>query len=384
MSKSKKFRFGFEIFENFQGMCFIVSKQGEILNSNKSAHLNLKIKEQNLNGTNFFSLIDEDFREAAFEYFEKSITEDQAFNLPSKMRGKDKLYTVNLFFTPYKETKDDKEINYCFILGRDITQEKKKELDLMRFFSVAENTVNPLQITDISGKMIYVNPAFVNASGYDREELIGQSPKVFGSGKHSKKFWTKMWETIQSGKVWVGDVENKRKDGEPFYTQLLVSPILDPDGRVSGFFGIHRDLSDKKTLEKQLIHTQKMESIGTLAAGIAHEVGNPLASISAIVQVVVRSTEDEFIKEKLGLVKNQVTRISKIIRDLVDFSRPSNYELQVTDINKNITEAVEIIRVGAKPKNIAIETELKYKYSPASSYCRPASADIREHPPECS
>ncbi len=345
-------------------MCFIVSKQGEILNSNKSAHLNLKIKEENLNGISFFTLIDEDFRPITLEYFEKSIAEDKAFNLPSKIKGKEKVYTVNLFFTPYKETKDEKEINYCFILARDITQEKKKELDLMRFFSVAENTVNPLQITDINGKMIYVNPAFINVSGYDKEELLGQSPRVFGSGKHSKKFWAKMWETIQSGKVWVGEVENKRKNGEPFYTQLLVSPILDPDSRVSGFFGIHRDLSDKRTLEKQLIHTQKMESIGTLAAGIAHEVGNPLASISAIVQVVLRSTEDEFIKEKLGLVKNQVTRISKIIRDLVDFSRPSNYELQVTDINKNITEAVEIIKVGAKTKSIDLDTVLNKNIPP--------------------
>jgi len=101
-----------------------------------------------------------------------------------------------------------------------------------------------------------------------------------------------------------------------------------------------------------------MESIGTLAAGVAHEVGNPLASISALVQVVQRSTNDEFVKEKLELVKNQVTRISKIIRDLVDFSRPSNYELQMTDINQNIQEAVEIIKVGAKAKSINFEMEL--------------------------
>ena len=162
-----------------------------------------------------------------------------------------------------------------------------------------------------------------------------------------------MWNTISSGKVWVGEVENLKKNGEPFFTQLLISPILDKEGKVSGYFGIHRDLTEKKTLERQLIHTQKMESIGTLAAGIAHEVGNPLASISALVQVAQRSTADAFINEKLGLVKSQVTRISKIIRDLVDFSRPSNYELELTDINKVINEAVEITKVGTKAKDIS-------------------------------
>jgi signal transduction histidine kinase len=101
-----------------------------------------------------------------------------------------------------------------------------------------------------------------------------------------------------------------------------------------------------------------MESIGTLAAGIAHEVGNPLASISALVQVAQRSTEDVFIKEKLNLVKSQVTRISKIIRDLVDFSRPSNFELQRVNINECLKEAVEITKVGTKAKTIEFNVKL--------------------------
>ncbi|MGB8317620.1 MAG: ATP-binding protein, partial [Ignavibacteriaceae bacterium] len=178
------------------------------------------------------------------------------------------------------------------------------------------------------------------------------------SGKQSKKFWKKMWTTINAGKVWVGEIENRKKNGEPFYTQVLISPFLDSDGNVAGFFGIHRDLHDKKMMEKQLIHTQKMESIGILAAGVAHEVGNPLASISALVQVVQRSSEDEFAKEKLELVKGQINRISKTIRDLVDFSRPSNYELNLTDLNKNIYNAVEIIRAGTKIKDIKFNLNL--------------------------
>jgi signal transduction histidine kinase len=101
-----------------------------------------------------------------------------------------------------------------------------------------------------------------------------------------------------------------------------------------------------------------MESIGTLAAGIAHEVGNPLASISALVQVAQRISTDPFVNEKLDLVKSQITRISKIIRDLVDFSRPSNYELELTDINLVIKEAVEITKVGTKAQNIIFETNL--------------------------
>jgi PAS domain S-box-containing protein len=355
---SRTFNFSFEFFDKFQGMCFILSPAGEILNSNTSAQLNLHRTEKELGGRLFFDLFEAAYREKTEAAFHECMSEIKSLNIPSKIQIDGRVLSFNLFFTPYQGKENDQEVNYCFVLARDITEEQQKELDLLRFYYVAEHTVNPLQITDLNGRMIYVNPAFVNASGFRKEELLGQKPNIFASGKHSQKFWNNMWNTINTGKVWVGEVENKRKNGDPFYTQLLISPIIDNHGKVTGFFGIHRDLSDKRILEKQLIHTQKMESIGTLAAGIAHEVGNPLASISAIVQVVLRTTDDDFIKEKLGLVKNQVTRISKIIRDLVDFSRPSNYELRVTDINKNIIEAVEITKVGAKAKDVEFDLQL--------------------------
>ena len=358
--KTKNITFGFDIFENFQGMCFILSDKAIILDSNKSASENLKISIQDLTGTDFLEIFEKSQRERIADVFKNCMIDKKSVNVPAKVIVQNNSLSFNLVFTPFPD-QEDPSTWYSFALARDITEQKKVEEDFIKFFSVAENTVNPLQITNLEGKMVYVNKAFVEASGYSKEELLGKNPNVFGSGKHPKRFWQRMWSTINSGKVWVGEVENRRKNGKPFFTQLLISPIIDAEGKVISFFGIHRDLTEKKMLEKQLIHTQKMESIGTLAAGVAHEVGNPLASISALVQVVLRSSDDEFVKEKLGLVKSQVTRISKIIRDLVDFSRPSNYELQLTDINQIITEAVEIVKVGKKAKLIDFEINLEEK-----------------------
>jgi signal transduction histidine kinase len=102
-----------------------------------------------------------------------------------------------------------------------------------------------------------------------------------------------------------------------------------------------------------------MESIGTLAAGIAHEVGNPLTSISSVVQVIQRTTTDRFAREKLELVKDQISRISRIIRDLVDFSRPSNYEQQQTSVNKVLEDAVSMVAYGKKAKRIKFTLQLE-------------------------
>ncbi|MCX6134193.1 MAG: PAS domain S-box protein [Ignavibacteriales bacterium] len=247
---------------------------------------------------------------------------------------------------------------YSVLIAKDITEQKKRELDYLRFSNVIQHTVNPIQITDASGKMVYVNPAFETASGYSKEELIGRNPRILNSGRHGTEFWKKVWEYIVQRKVWVGELENRRKDGSPFHTELVISPIVDGNDHIVGFMGAHRDITEQRILEQQLFRSQKMESIGTLAAGIAHEVGNPLTSISSLVQVIQRTTADEFAKDKLGLIKDQINRIARIIRDLVDFSRPSSYVIKPTDLNKVVREALNIVQYGKKVKDIAFTLEL--------------------------
>jgi PAS domain S-box-containing protein len=357
---SKKFNLNFNLLDEFYDMCLIISNDFEILNYNKAFCKITGLNEPSIKGENFLNLIDETYRKKVQIYFDECKKDNDSRNFITKFDILNRLYDIDLFISPSAKESNEKDRN-LFVIARDITEERKKELELLRFYNIAEKTIFPLVITDLDGNMIYVNPAYLSASGYSKEEVLGKNPNVFGSGRQSKKFWKKMWDTVRSGKVWVGEVENKRKNGEPYYAQLMISPIVDHNHEVTGFFGVHRDLSDKKLLEKQLIHTQKMESIGTLAAGVAHEVGNPLASISALVQVVLRTTDDFFVKEKLELIKGQVTRISKIIRDLVDFSRPSNYELKLTDLNQVLNESINITRVGKKAKDIEFEINLNDK-----------------------
>jgi PAS domain S-box-containing protein len=346
------FNFEFELFDNFPDMYFVIDVNGKILKTNKYAFNRLEKELQRED--NIFDIIELCDRTNAEKLFIETQKEYRPKSLNTRLFINRNYLDVQITFIPI----NSKNGNNFIVSARDISEEKQKEIELLRFFNIAENSVNPIQITDLNGKMIYVNRAFELASGYSKEELLGKNPRIFGSGKMSSAFWDKMWATISSGKVWVGEIENRKKNGEPFYTQLLISPIIDKENNVTGYFAIHRDLTEKKTFEKQLIHSQKMESIGTLAAGIAHEVGNPLASISALVQVAQRSTKEPLVIEKLALVKNQITRISKIIRDLVDFSRPSNYELKLTDINKVLIEAIEITKVGTKAKDITFEYEL--------------------------
>jgi PAS domain S-box-containing protein len=271
------------------------------------------------------------------------------------------------FFTR-ERTELDVSVEHCILpnsaggfrvlFARDVTEQKQRDLDLLRYSNVIHHTVNPIQITDAHGMMVYVNPAFERVSGYSRDELIGKNPRILNSGKQTAEFWGRVWHHIGERKVWVGRIENRRKDGSPFFTELVISPIVDAKGHISGYLGAHRDITEQKMLEQQLVRSQRMESIGTLAAGIAHEVGNPLTAISSLVQVIQRTSSDDFAKEKLDLINSQVSRIARIIRELVDFSRPSTHVSTSTDVNQVVREALNIVQYGKKVKDIRFAIEL--------------------------
>ena len=334
-------------------MCFVVSSDKNVIAYNEKARELLGLPDSPNGQLPFYSLLTEDSPRPLLAVLKTSIQIAPEAEVRFKTADGSVIDAL-LFIKKMSGLGKD----FLYVIARDVSEAKKKELDLLRFSNVVHYTVNPIQITDAQGKMIYVNPAFEKATGYTRDELIGNNPNIISSRKYPKEFWAKMWEKIFTGEVWTGEVENMRKDGSSLYTQLLISPIIDAEGRVVGFLGSHRDVTKQKQLEQQLMHSQKMESLGTLAAGIAHEVGNPLASISSIVQVIQRTTSDVYAKEKLELVDSQVHRITKIIRDLVDFSRPSNYQVQATDIGKILGESIEIVRLAKKAKGVTFHAPI--------------------------
>lgn len=346
------------IFDLLPELILILDDGKKIMDHNTAASAKLGLTAEELHGREINSIVAESGREAIASLLQSS---DQGRHLESQfVTATGEVIDVDLDVKVLEGT----DRQYQVVIAKDITEQKKRDLDYLRFSNVIEHTINPIQITDANGLMVYVNPAFEHASGFSEEELIGKNPRILNSGRHSRDFWGKVWRYILGGKVWVGQVENRRKDGSPLHTELLISPIVGDQGKVIGFLGAHRDITEQKMLEQQLVRSQKMESIGTLAAGIAHEVGNPLTSISSLVQVIQRTTNDEPAKEKLELIKNQINRIARIIRDLVDFSRPSTNVERPTDVNRIVRDALNIVQYGKKVKGISFEVELNESLPP--------------------
>jgi len=349
-----------EILDASPDLVFIIDPDDTVYYANKVANRKLGI---NPIGRDLRSLITTEYEPVYEKVRNIALANGYYGDVEMQLQPPDKDSITGVFYFTRSSGRDG-ETPSVIVFIRDITEQRRTELQLLRFANAIHYAVNPIQITDADGKIIYVNPAYERVFGFTKDELIGRNPNIVSSGKHSKRFWQKVWNTISKGTVWKGEIVNRNKKGDLMYIELIISPIIDPSGRVVGYLGSHRDITEKRHLEEQLIRSQKMENIGTLAAGIAHEVGNPLTSISSLVQVIQRTTDDTFAKDKLELVKNQINRIAKIIRELVDFSRPSHYEEKWVDLNKMIREAVNITRYGKKARHISFTVELQDQVPP--------------------
>lgn len=196
--------------------------------------------------------------------------------------------------------------------------------------------------------------------GYTEKEAIGKPSSLLlpNANKYFQEL-NYIKETVKtSGEVLIIETERCTKDGRIIPVQLSVARLPSKNGEYSGRTVIIKDVSIVKQLQQQIDQSEKLAVIGQLAAGIAHEIGNPLASISSLVQLIQRKNKDENLAEQLILIKENIDRISKIVRELVDFSRPPSYEkiiIQVTDVIKT---AVGIVKYDKRVKKVNFEIDL--------------------------
>jgi len=160
---------------------------------------------------------------------------------------------------------------------RDISEQKQAEETSRKLSSAIEQAGESILITDREGVIEYVNPAFTRITGYSPEEAIGQTPRILNSGNQDVAFYEAMWGTITSSKVWHGKVVDRRKDGSFYPAMLTISPIFNESGdttHYTHFIGIQSDLSALEDMEQRFYQAQKMNAIGTMVGGIAHNFKN--------------------------------------------------------------------------------------------------------------
>jgi PAS domain S-box-containing protein len=212
-------------------------------------------------------------------------------------------------------------------------------------------------ITDAQGRVTYANAAFETMSGYSSADMLGRSCAVLQGPRTEAPAVQAMHEAVAQARPFHGEVLNYRKDGEPFWNDLSITPVLDGDGEPSQFVGVQRDITDRKqgeqarhSLEAQLREAQKMEAIGTLAGGIAHDFNNILGSMLGNLGLA-RNTLGESHEANALLEQARLAgeRARGLVEQILAFSRRQPTRLRAQPLEASVRAAVKMLRATLPP-----------------------------------
>ncbi|WP_409302598.1 ATP-binding protein [Peribacillus sp. SCS-155] len=230
-----------------------------------------------------------------------------------------------------------------------------KELNELKD-ALNESTI--FAITDQKDNILYANDKFCEISKYSSEELIGSNHHILNSGNHPKEFFDEIWKTIQKGEVWNGEIMNKAKDGSCYWVDTTIIPYQDKDGKTYKHISIQKDLTQQKKAEELLHKTEKLSLVGELAAGIAHEIRNPLTTIKGFVQLLSKSLpeKDQPFSET---ILSEIDRINFIVSEFMVFAKPHAVYFSKCDVSEILMSVIHLVSAEALLKNVTIMPEMK-------------------------
>ena len=228
---------------------------------------------------------------------------------------------------------------------RDISERRRNEEAHARLATVVEQATDAIVITNTEGAIVYANPAFERASGYTCAEVVGQNPRVLKSGKQGPEFYREMWEVLGRGETWRGHFINRHKNGRLYEEEATISPVRDHGGRVVSYVAVKRDVTREVQLETQLRQSQKMEAIGQLAGGVAHDFNNILSSMLMQTDLIdlVEGLPDD-VREGLKQIRADTKRAADLTRQLLLFGRRQVMQRHTLDLNDVVMNIARMLQ----------------------------------------
>ncbi len=205
-------------------------------------------------------------------------------------------------------TDDSGVLNHFIAVKEDTTQRRQYEQELLILSKAIRNAASSVIVTDVSGHIVYVNPSFMELTGYTFEDVAGKNPRILKSGLHDKQFYQDLWKTISGGKPWKGEFLNRRKDGTRFWMAARISPVFDKHGVITQYVGVQNDVTEKKELEHLKDDVDRI---------MRHDLKTPLNGLIGFPELI--EMEGNLTEDQLELTRAIAHSARKMLR-MIDLS----------------------------------------------------------------
>ncbi len=224
-----------------------------------------------------------------------------------------------------------------------------------------DNSASIVVITDANGSIEYVNSAFCKITGYSCEEVIGQNPRILKSGAQNTEFYQNLWQTLLSGKPWSGRFCNRRKSGSEYWESAQITPVLDPDGKISHFVAVKEDISDSLMTQKALEQAKSAAEAASVAKGqflanMSHEIRTPMNAVIGYAHLAKKSGSIEKVGDYLTKILSAGNNVLDLINDILDFSKieAGKLDLEATSfvLDEVMSDIANVVSANVSGKDI--------------------------------
>ncbi len=227
----------------------------------------------------------------------------------------------------------------------EITGKERASADCEKMTEIIRQASEAVFVTETDGRITYANKAFEKMTGFTAEETLGKKPNLLKSGEHPPEYYAQMWTNMQKGLPWTGRIINKKKDGNLCIVQANTFPLKNSAGETTAYVSIQEDVSALDEVEEQLRQSQKMEAVGRLAGGVAHDFNNILMVIDSYALFISPARRGNAQAEAdLAEIKKSVGRAVALTRQLLVFSRKQKAVFQPLDLRKAVLENEKMMK----------------------------------------
>ncbi|MFD0981603.1 hybrid sensor histidine kinase/response regulator [Tropicimonas aquimaris] len=235
-------------------------------------------------------------------------------------------------------------------LSEELVARRRLERREQRLAEAVEQSPATIMITDTSGHIEYVNRHFEELSGWSRDEVIGQTPRILQSGDTDTAEYQKMRELLSNGEPWHGVLHNLKKDGGSYWVESTILPLLGPGGDAHSYLGIGENITERLHAREQMVRAQKIEAVGLLAGGVAHDFNSVLTSILGSAHLAgLDAPEGSDLAGEIEQIEIGARRAQMLVQQLLGFARRKAGSPVPTELRSAVRQALRLVRAATVP-----------------------------------